>query len=107
MRFHAPITDMKFLLFDVLHADELQGMEKYRESTPDVLVAIMEAMGSFAADVLQPTNKVGDVQGCSFDAQTRAVSTPQGFREAYNLPRLAGPASMRRFALAGRACPMC
>ncbi|MBK6737085.1 MAG: acyl-CoA dehydrogenase [Haliea sp.] len=94
MRFHAPITDMKFLLFDVLHADELQGMEKYREATPDVLVAIMEAMGSFAADVLQPTNKVGDVQGCSFDAQTRAVSTPQGFREAYQQFAQAGWTSL-------------
>jgi alkylation response protein AidB-like acyl-CoA dehydrogenase len=83
MRFQAPITDISFLLFDVLHADELQDMEKYREATPDVLVAIMEAMGDFAADVLQPTNKVGDQQGCSFDAQTHAVATPQGFREAY------------------------
>ncbi len=83
MRFQAPITDIKFLLFDVLHAEELQGMEKYQEATPDVLVAIMEAMGNFAADVLQPTNKVGDQQGCSFDAQTYAVATPKGFREAY------------------------
>lgn len=83
MRFQAPISDLKFLLFDVLQADELQRLDKYSEASPDVLVAIMEEMGKFAADVLQPTNKAGDMEGCTFNANTRDVTTPRGFREAY------------------------
>jgi alkylation response protein AidB-like acyl-CoA dehydrogenase len=83
MRFQAPISDLKFLLFDVLQADELQRLDMYSEATPDVLVAIMEEMGKFAADVLQPTNKAGDMEGCTFNTTTRDVTTPQGFREAY------------------------
>ncbi len=83
MQYQAPINDLKFLLFDVLGADDLQHFEGYEEATPEVMVAILQEMGRFAAEVIQPTNKAGDEQGCTFDPETHAVSTPDGFREAY------------------------
>jgi len=83
MQYQAPINDLKFLLFDVLGADGLQHFEGYEEATPEVMVAILQEMGRFAAEVIQPTNKAGDEQGCTFDPETHAVSTPDGFREAY------------------------
>jgi alkylation response protein AidB-like acyl-CoA dehydrogenase len=83
MQYQAPINELKFLLFDVLQVEELQHFEGHSEATPDVIVAIMEEMGRFAAEVLQPINKVGDEQGCTFDPETREVTTPDGFKEAY------------------------
>ncbi|MCB1686971.1 MAG: acyl-CoA dehydrogenase [Halioglobus sp.] len=83
MQYQAPINDLKFLLFDVLQAEELQHLEPYVEATPDVMLAIMEEMGRFAAEVLQPTNKVGDEQGCTYDPEKHEVITPDGFRDAY------------------------
>lgn len=83
MEYQAPINDLKFILFDVLHAEELQHLEHYSEATPDVVITIMEEMGKFAAEVLQPTNKPGDQQGCTFDPETKEVSTPDCFMDAY------------------------
>lgn len=83
MQYQAPINDLNFLLFDVLEVDEVQHLEGHEEATPDVIVAIMEQMGRFAAEVLQPTNKIGDAQGCTYDPETRQVSTPDGFKKAY------------------------
>lgn len=83
MPYRAPINDLTFLLFDVLGADRLQDLDRYVEATPDVMVAIMEEMGKFASEVLLPTNKVGDEQGCGYDPEAREVTTPEGFHEAY------------------------
>jgi alkylation response protein AidB-like acyl-CoA dehydrogenase len=83
MQYQAPIQDIRFLLYDVLGIDKLQEFEHYREATPDVILAILEEMGKFATGVIQPTNKIGDEQGCHYDPKTHAVSTPDGFKEAY------------------------
>ncbi|MEZ5501671.1 MAG: acyl-CoA dehydrogenase C-terminal domain-containing protein [Halioglobus sp.] len=83
MQYQAPISDIRFLLFDVLGVDELQGLDQYREATPDLMVAVLEEMGKFASGVIQPTNRAGDQQGCHYDPETHAVTTPDGFREAY------------------------
>jgi len=83
MQYQAPLNDLKFLLFDVLGVDQLQAFERYHEATPDLMETVMSEMGRFAAEVLQPTNRVGDEMGCSYDPETHAVTTPDGFRDAY------------------------
>ncbi len=83
MHYQAPINDLKFILFDVLEGGLLQTLEGYEEATPDVMTAIMEEMAKFATEVLQPTNRIGDEQGCAYDPESRQVTTPDGFRDAY------------------------
>lgn len=83
MTYQAPVNDLKFLLFDVLGVDQLQSFEKYAEASPDIISAVIEEAGKLCAEVLQPLNKIGDEQGCSYDPATHAVTTPDGFREAY------------------------
>lgn len=83
MQYQAPISDLKFLLFDVLETAELAESERYNEATPDLILAVMVEMGKFSAEVLQPTNKTGDQQGCTYDPETHDVRTPDGFKEAY------------------------
>ena len=83
MQYQAPANDMRFFLFDVLGMDTLDQLEKYAEATPDLISAIIDEAGKMAAEVIQPLNKRGDEQGCSYDPETHAVTTPDGFRAAY------------------------
>ena len=83
MQYQAPANDIRFLLFDVLGVDRLHELEKYAEATPDLISAVIDEAGKLAAEVIQPTNQVGDREGCSYDPETHAVATPTGFKEAY------------------------
>ena len=65
MQYQAPINDIRFILYDVLHSESLQQLEQYNEATTDVVMAVIDEMGKFAAEVIQPTNKIGDQAGLS------------------------------------------
>ena len=94
MQYQPPVNDIKFVLFDVLGVDQLQTLEKYAEATPDIICAVIEEAGKLAAEVLQPINKIGDEQGCTYNPETHAVTTPDGFIAAYRQFTEAGWASL-------------
>jgi alkylation response protein AidB-like acyl-CoA dehydrogenase len=94
VQYQPPVNDLKFVLFDVLGVDQLQTFEKYAEASPDIMCAVIEEAGRLAAEVLQPLNKIGDQQGCTYDPQTRSVTTPDGFGDAYRQFTEAGWASL-------------
>jgi alkylation response protein AidB-like acyl-CoA dehydrogenase len=94
VQYQPPVNDLKFVLFDVLGVDQLQTFEKYAEASPDIICAVIEEAGRLAAEVLQPLNKIGDQQGCTYYPQTRSVTTPDGFVEAYRQFTEAGWASL-------------
>ena len=94
MQYQPPVNDIKFVLFDVLGADQLHTLDKYSEASPDIISAVIEEAGKLAAEVLQPLNKIGDEQGCRYDPETHAVTTPDGFRDAYKQFTEAGWASL-------------
>ena len=81
--YKAPLTDIRFALYDVLGAEALFAKLGYDEATRDVLDAVLEEAGRFTETVLAPLNSVGDEIGCSLDNATGEVTTPPGFREAY------------------------
>ncbi|WP_152208533.1 acyl-CoA dehydrogenase C-terminal domain-containing protein [Marinobacter changyiensis] len=83
MQYQAPTNDIRFLLFDVLGMDKIHELEKYADATPDLITAVIEEAGKLAAEVIQPTNKTGDQQGCKYDPKTRSVVTADGFIDAY------------------------
>lgn len=78
MQYQPPLNDLNFVLFDVLGIDQLQTLGKYAEASPDIISAVMEEAGKLAAEVLQPVNKIGDQQGCTYDAETHSVKKPDG-----------------------------
>ncbi|MDP1702818.1 MAG: acyl-CoA dehydrogenase C-terminal domain-containing protein [Aestuariivirga sp.] len=81
--YKAPLRDMQFILFEVLKVqDSGNAMASYAEAAPDVVTAILEEAGRFCENVLQPINRSGDEEGCHFEQGT--VTTPKGFKEAYN-----------------------
>ena len=81
----APIRDMQFVLHEFLNVtDELKQMPKFEEVDVDIFNQVLEEGAKFTQDVLFPLNHSGDREGCHFDAASKAVTTPKGFKEAYN-----------------------
>lgn len=77
-----PLDDIRFILHDVLHAQDLSTLKGCGDISTDLIDQIIEEGGKICADILFPLNQSGDNQGCTFD--NGAVKTPAGFKEAYD-----------------------
>ena len=79
-----PLRDMQFVLHEVLNVTEaLQALPAHAEIDADIVNAVLEEGGKFAAGVIQPLNASGDAEGCTLDRSTHTVHAPQGFKDAY------------------------
>ena len=82
--YNPPLRDMQFVLNEVLDVPaQLSQLPVHAELDSGTITAILEEGGKFASEVLLPLNSVGDRQGCTLDTQTHEVSTPQGFKQAF------------------------
>src|SRR3954451_6116281 len=80
--YKAPVEDVKFLLNEVFHMERYGNMPGFADATPDVVAAILEEAAKFAEEVVQPLNRIGDLEGCTRHTDG-SVTTPKGFKEAY------------------------
>jgi len=79
-----PLRDQKFIVHEVLDAvNVLRAAPRYADLDADTANQILEESGRFCAEQLQPINRSGDQEGCRYDAASKAVQTPKGFRAAY------------------------
>ena len=83
-RYAAPLADIRFALYDVLDVENLfKRLPGHETATRDVIDAVLEEAAKFTEQVLAPLNQSGDHEGCHFDAATASVTTPAGFKKAY------------------------
>ena len=80
MTFTPPIAEQRFLLRHIVGIAELQ-QAGFPDAPPDVVDAIVDGAGAFAAGEFAPLNRVGDQPGAKW--RDGAVAMPPGFREAY------------------------
>ncbi|MBW3618127.1 MAG: acyl-CoA dehydrogenase C-terminal domain-containing protein [Proteobacteria bacterium] len=81
MAYTAPTRDQLFILNEVLGLERYSNLPGFAEASPDLVAQILEAGGTFAAEVLAPIDRTGDREGCSF--KDGEVTTPTGWKEAY------------------------
>jgi alkylation response protein AidB-like acyl-CoA dehydrogenase len=104
--YKAPLKEMKFVLFDVLQAQQAYQQLNYANADRDLLDAVLEEAAKFTETVLAPLNRSGDSEGCRFDKDTGQVNTPTGFKQAYAQFVEAGWSGLTASeALGGQALP--
>jgi len=81
MTFSAPTTEQLFVLKTITGIEELASFERFAEATPDLVEAIVEGVGEFAAGEFAPLYRIGDTVGARLI--DGAVKMPEGFRDAY------------------------
>ena len=82
MSYQPSLTDTGFLLFDVLQAPvQLQALQGLTEADQPLMEQVLDEAGKFVAEVVAPLSREGDEVGCRW--QAGAVTTPPGFRDAY------------------------
>jgi 3-(methylthio)propanoyl-CoA dehydrogenase len=81
MSYQAPLKDMRFVLNELAGLSEVAKLPGYEDATPDTVDAILEQASKFSSEVLDPINYSGDREGSVW--KDGAVTTPKGFKQAY------------------------
>ncbi|MEZ5916552.1 MAG: acyl-CoA dehydrogenase [Parvularculaceae bacterium] len=76
-----PLTDMRFAVTRLAGFHDIAALPGGEDLNEDLLAAIFEEGGKFAAGVLAPLNRVGDTQGSKL--VNGMVQTPDGWNDAY------------------------
>ncbi|HEU4820890.1 MAG TPA: acyl-CoA dehydrogenase family protein [Qipengyuania sp.] len=79
---YAPATADQLLAIRVnAGIEELARHERFSAAEPDLVEAVVEGVGQFAAGEFAPLNRAGDIEGARLENGT--VRLPAGFAEAY------------------------
>src|SRR4051794_41780962 len=80
--YKAPVEDVNFLLNDVFQIDRYDNLPGFSDASADVREAVLAEAAKLAEEVVQPLNRIGDLEGCIRHEDGR-VTTPKGFKEAF------------------------
>ncbi len=80
--YKAPVEDVSFLLNDVFQIDRYDNLPGFSDASADLREAIIGEAAKLSEEVLQPLNRVGDLEGCT-RRDDGSVTTPKGFKEAF------------------------
>src|SRR5690606_24747562 len=83
--YKAPLRDLRFALFDVLDVESLFArLPGSEQANRELIDAVLEESARFNETILAPLNQSGDAEGCHYDADSGSVTTPKGFKDAYD-----------------------
>jgi len=68
--YNAPTNEINFVLNEVLGMQSISQLPGFEDATPDMVSAIVDEAARFFGEVLAPSNKLADQQGCKLDGTT-------------------------------------
>ncbi len=80
--YKAPVHDTVFLLNDVFDYARYANAPGFAEAPIDVVEHVLTEGAKFVEEVVQPLNRIGDIEGCK-RRDDGSVTTPKGFKAAY------------------------
>ena len=84
MKYSVPMTDIRFVLHDVLEAEKVfQQIPEFSDTNRELIDQVLEEAAKFNEQVLLPTNQIGDAEGAVFDKATLSVRLPECFKDAF------------------------
>ncbi len=81
MTYRAPVSEITFLLENVLDGARLGETDLFADATLDTAAAILDEAAKLAEGVIAPLNRIGDEQGAKLE--NGVVRCSPGFKEAY------------------------
>ena len=81
MPFTPAVREQRFVLDHVAGIADLAATERFVAATPDLVDAVLEGAGAFAAGEWAPLNRAGDTDGPTWTAD--GVRMPAGYAQAY------------------------
>ena len=85
--YQPPLEDFNFILHDFLKIEK-EDIKGYNELLPEFTKTIFEEAGKLASEVISPSNRDGDEQGCKLE--NGIVRTPDSFKFAFDKLREGG-----------------
>ena len=76
--YHAPLTDIRFALHDVLQVEPMFASLGFEDAGRETLDAVLDECARLCETVLAPLKRIGDEVGVRFDKATGAIATPSG-----------------------------
>ena len=87
--YRAPTRDTRFVVNELLKLESFAKLPGFEGADREMTDTVIDEAGRFIADVIAPLNLSGDREGCTRHADG-SVTTPAGFKAAYDQFREAG-----------------
>ncbi len=81
MTFVPPVAEQRFVLDAVVRLPELAATDRFAAASDDMVEAVLEGVGQFAAGEWAPLARIGDTVGARWTPE--GVRMPDGFAQAY------------------------
>ncbi|WNP27826.1 acyl-CoA dehydrogenase C-terminal domain-containing protein [Moraxella sp. DOX410] len=84
LSYKAPLRDIRFLTNEVFNYPEhYKTLKSGENADPETVDMMLDSFADYCSNVLMPLYQSGDAEGCHFDKGV--VTTPKGFKEAYDM----------------------
>ena len=77
-----PLRDIKFVLSNIVDLAGLASLKRFEHADPDTVFGALDEGGRFMAEVVAPTNTIGDKEGVAL-SEDGVVVTPEAFKAVY------------------------